>query len=184
MAFVQNPHVPDVQWSHTAIAKTDTVIANMYPYSYRRMLPHFQKDNRPIFITFATYHRWLLPLAMRKVALECCLGENGYGAQLHAAVVMPDHAHLILTPLADHNNCTIPVAEIMRRIKGRSARNINLLMSRKGSVWQEESFDHVLRTTESLEAKIDYIAQNPVRAGLIRNGEEYPYLWIQAIPAV
>src|SRR5438128_11829613 len=43
--------------------------------------------------------------------------------------------------------------------------------------WQEESFDHVLRSSESLDAKIDYVLQNPVRKGLVRIAREYPWSW-------
>ena len=44
------------------------------------------------------------------------------------------------------------------------------------TVWQEESFDRVLRTSESLDAKVAYVLENPVR-GLARVPEEYPWKW-------
>lgn len=53
----------------------------------------------------------------------------------------------------------------MRTIKGASARAIQQHLGQHGAVWQEESFDHVLRASENLDAKCDYILQNPVRAG-------------------
>jgi hypothetical protein len=43
----------------------------------------------------------------------------------------------------------------------------------KGKVWQDESFDHVLRSDESLAAKMAYVAENPVRAGLVKASAEY-----------
>jgi hypothetical protein len=48
-----------------------------------------------------------------------------------------------------------------------------------GAVWQEESFDHVLRSNESFEQKLEYIRQNPVRAGLVSRPEEYRWLWLE-----
>jgi hypothetical protein len=45
-------------------------------------------------------------------------------------------------------------------------------------VWEEESFDHVLRSDESLEDKREYIRQNPVRAGLVKTLEDYRWLWL------
>ena len=48
-----------------------------------------------------------------------------------------------------------------------------------GPVWQEESFDHVLRNDESLREKIEYIRQNPVRKKLVMKAEDYPWLWIE-----
>ena len=47
-----------------------------------------------------------------------------------------------------------------------------------GPVWQEESFDHVLRSDESLKEKCEYIRQNPVRKGLVMRREEYRSLWV------
>jgi hypothetical protein len=45
-------------------------------------------------------------------------------------------------------------------------------------VWQEESFDHVLRSNESFAEKLEYIRQNPVRRGLVQKSEDYRWLWI------
>ena len=52
-------------------------------YSYRRTLPHLQKDAAPIFVTFCTFNRWSLPEAARSAALEGCLDENGRSMMLH-----------------------------------------------------------------------------------------------------
>ena len=153
-------------------------------YEYRRRLPHLQKDCRPIFITFTTDHRWLLPPPARDTVLENCLKQNGSKFDLHTLVVMPDHVHLLLTPLlkADSSPCSLP--EIMHAIKGTSARRINLLLTRTGPVWQEEFFDHVLRSNESLAEKSHYICQNPVRAGPVRNESEYSWLWRGKLPVI
>ena len=97
-------------------------------YDYRRRLPHIQKDNRPIFITFTTDHRWELPPEARDIVLECCLKENGSKFELHAVVVMPDHAHLLLSPLRDREGWNFSLPQIMHAIKGSSARQINRLL--------------------------------------------------------
>jgi len=146
-------------------------------YDYRRRLPHIQKDNRPLFITFTTHHRWQLPPAARDKVLECCLKENGNKFELHAVVVMPDHGHLLLTPLRDSDGWNYSLPEIMHAIKGASARKVNVLLGRSGPVWQEEFFDHVLRSNESLSEKVEYVFQNPVRAGLTKTAGEYRWLW-------
>lgn len=72
--------------------------------------------------------------------------------------------------------------QVMRLIKGRSAHFINRLLKRHGPVWQEESFDHVLRSNESLSEKLNYICQNPVRAKLVSEEKDYPWLWRGKIP--
>ena len=73
---------------------------------------------------------------------------------------MPDHVHLILTPLIDERRGEMfSLIRIMQSIKGSSARAINQRLRRNGPVWQEESFDHVLRSSEGLDAKIEYVLQ-------------------------
>ena len=55
--------------------------------------------------------------------------------------------------------------KVAKAIKGTSAHSINRKLHSHEAVWQKESFDHVLRSSESLDAKIDYVLQNPVRKG-------------------
>jgi len=81
---------------------------------------------------------------------------------------MPDHVHMILTPLIDPDRTEIfSLARITKAIKGTSAHMINRQLGRPGRVWQEESFDRVLRVSEKLDEKIAYILDNPVRKGLV-----------------
>lgn len=145
-------------------------------YEYRRNLPHYQKDNRILFITYSTWHRWKLPEIARDLALESCLRANGRKCSRYAPVVMPDHVHLICLPLRDDDG-EISIPEITRTIKSESAHRINKALGRAGRVWQDESFDHVLRGDESLRKKAFYILANPVRAGLVATPGEYRWLW-------
>jgi REP element-mobilizing transposase RayT len=64
-------------------------------YEYRRHLPHYQKDDQPFFVTFTTDRRWQLPPEARDIVLPCWVHTNTQKFDLHAAVVMPDHVHLI-----------------------------------------------------------------------------------------
>src|SRR6266571_9203822 len=61
--------------------------------------------------------------------------------------------------------------KVAKAIKGTSTHAIDRKLHSHEAVWQEESFDHVLRSSESLDAKIDYVLQNPVRKGLVRIAE-------------
>ena len=72
------------------------------------------------------------------------------------------------------------LGKIMDAIKGASAHKVNRALGRKGRVWQPESFDHVLRSSESLDAKIQYLLENPVRRGLVPEWDLYPWLWTKA----
>jgi len=153
-------------------------------YEYRRRLPHYQKDFHPLFVTFTTDRRWQLPPRARDIVLDCCLKENCQRFELHAAVVMPDHVHVIYSPLRREDGWSYTLPEIMKAIKGRSARLINLELKRRGPVWQEEFFDHVLRSNDSLVDRVDYVCHNPVRAGLVRDEAEYRWIWKGRVPVL
>jgi REP element-mobilizing transposase RayT len=143
---------------------------------YRRNLPHLQRDDKPHFITFVTKNHWVLPDDARDIVLRCCRHDDQAKLDLHAIVVMPDHVHMILTPLT-MGGSVVSLVEILRGIKGASARFINQKLGHEGSVWQEESFDHVLRASEALDQKTLYILENPVRQGLIDDWHNYRWIW-------
>jgi len=92
---------------------------------------------------------------------------------------MPDNVHLLLTPLSNSGGVPYSLVEILQGIKGASAHSVNRMLQRSGPVWQEESFDHVLRSNESFKEKLEYIRRNPVRRGLVTRPEEYRWLWVE-----
>jgi REP element-mobilizing transposase RayT len=116
--------------------------------------------------------------------LAHCIHDHGSLFRLHAAVVMPDHVHLVLTPLVDETGAPIPLSKIMNRIKGASAHSVNRVLRRTGHVWQDESFDHVLRSYESARAKAEYVCENPVRAQLVEHEDDYRWLWREWVEGV
>ncbi len=147
---------------------------------YRRNLPHIQKDFTPHYVTFVTKFRWILPPAARDIVLSACCHDHRRRYELYVAVVMPDHAHMIFTPLIDEEKHEIfSLIRIMQTIKGASARAINQTLGRVGPVWQEESFDHVLRSSEGLDAKVEYVLENPIRRGLVKRWQDYPWIWLR-----
>ena len=87
-----------------------------------------------------------------------------------AWVVMPDHLHW-LVELRSHS-----LTALMRRVKGRSAREINAHLGRQGPVWQGGYHDRALRQEEDLQDLARYVVANPLRAGLVRRIGDYP-LW-------
>jgi REP element-mobilizing transposase RayT len=160
-------------------------------YRYRRRLPHLQKEDAALFVTFCAGGRSILPEPARDLVLEHCLRESGFqplaggGAratppriQLYAAVVMPDHVHLLFLPLKDKEGWPFPLVDIMQCLKSATAHRINKLLNTLGPIWEEESFDHMLRSDESLKEKCEYIRQNPVKAGLVTKPADYRWLWV------
>jgi REP element-mobilizing transposase RayT len=108
-------HMPDQQARPAKPAKAE----------YRRHLPHLQVEDKPLFVTFATFKRWVLPEPIRQVVLRHCLHDHGVKLQVHGIVVMPDHVHIIFTPLKDDEGNPFGLAEIMSGIKGASAHSVN-----------------------------------------------------------
>jgi len=145
---------------------------------YRRNLPHMQRDVTPHFITFNTKFRSVLPNWARDIVLNCCIHDHERRYRLRVAIIMPDHVHLILTPLTDESRCTVgSLVEILKAIKSASAHAINRRSGIHDTIWQEESFDRVVRSSESLDAKVAYILENPVRKGLVNDWREYRWIW-------
>ncbi|RTQ49522.1 hypothetical protein EJV47_11890 [Hymenobacter gummosus] len=86
--------------------------------------------------------------------------------------IMPNHVHLVvqLPPTMPQ-----PFAKLMQALKGRSARQANLLLQRSGPFWQHESYDHIVRHAAELERIIAYVLNNPVKAGLCSSWKEWPH---------
>jgi len=88
---------------------------------------------------------------------------------LRAYVLMANHVHVLLTPQA-------AIHEITRQIKGATARQANLILRHSGApFWQDESFDHWIRTPGEWQKIRTYIEQNPVAAGLVEKPEDWPW---------
>lgn len=146
---------------------------------YRRNLPHFEAFNATYFVTFRVWNYPYLPPAARSIAMRHCRFEDGKRIELHACVIMPTHVHLLFTCLEDERGNPFLLSAIMKGIKGTSARRINQLLKRRGQLWQDESFDRIMRVGE-FENKLQYIVANPISAGLTARPGEYRWVWVQA----
>ncbi|HUS20263.1 MAG TPA: transposase [Terriglobales bacterium] len=146
-------------------------------YEYRRNLPHILEPDAPHFVTFNTIGKFSLPEASRDTVFHHCLHDHLRRLFMHAFVVMPTHVHLLFTPLRDASGDSHSLAQIMQGIKGTSARNVNSLLGRKGSLWQDESLDRVVRDNE-YEKTVFYIIENPIAARLARHPKDYRWLWV------
>ena len=147
---------------------------------YRRGLPHKQNGGTALFVTMTTCKRWVLPPAARAIVLDRIRREHNQRVFLYAAVVMPDHAHALFAPLVGDTGESYGLAEIMNGMRGPSAHAINKLLRRRGPVWDRDFFDRLLRHGE-FERYMDYICLNPLRRGLARTEEEYPWLWVEPV---
>ena len=109
------------------------------PYEYRRKLPHYQKFDRPLFVTFRKRTPEPLTPAARSLVLDHCFKGNGRTMRLHAAVIMPEHVHLLLTPLRNAQGWPFPLKDIIKLMKGPAASSVNRLAGTRGALWSGSS---------------------------------------------
>ncbi len=83
-------------------------------------------------------------------------------------VIMPNHVHLLFSPMAGNS-----MTAIMQLIKGATAKEANLLLGRTGSFWMRDYFDRYIRDAEHFRKAVRYIENNPVKAGLCDRAEDW-----------
>ena len=83
-----------------------------------------------------------------------------------------------MIPFCDSANFTDSVSDIVKKWKGASAREINLFLGRSGQLWVRETYDHIVRNEAEQNRILDYIIQNPVKAGLVENWKEWKHTWL------
>lgn len=129
-------------------------------------------ENQVYFITTSTKNRekTFSKPENANIVLEILEELRKVGAaKIYAFVIMPDHLHLIVKPEKES------LAMIVQRIKGKSARLINQREDRNGILWQREYYERAIRDEADLEEKYGYIIYNPVKSGLAKESEDYPF---------
>jgi len=86
---------------------------------------------------------------------------------------MPDHIHLFIS-----NNSDGTLSQWVRLLK----RDLSQAIPNSPTHWQKGFFDHLIRNSESYSEKWNYVYQNPVRAGLVREADDW--LWQGEIEAL
>lgn len=92
----------------------------------------------------------------RKIVEDALRYYDGKEYDIHCYVIMPNHVHVLLSPIGD----TV-ITDIMAKVKGYSAYLINKALGTKGTVWQKSVFDRMVRDADNYEQYIEYIRNNP-----------------------
>ena len=132
----------------------------------------FQRYDPPVyFVTFCTHRRKAILASNRTHSAFVQFAERAvdFNIAVGRYVIMPDHAHLFVC-----GHIEFELGLWIGALK-QSIRRANDWSKSGHRVWQEGFFDHVLRNDESMGEKWNYVVQNPVRAGLVKNSEEWPY---------
>ncbi len=135
-------------------------------------LRHIYIKEYPYFVTTNTKNNATVFADKRYAGqlLSCIYyGRENNWYLLLSFVIMPDHLHLVVVP--NRKN----ISQIMKAIKGYSARLINLNNQNKGSLWEDGFYDYILDNEDKLLTKIRYIEENPVRKRLVLAPEFYLY---------
>lgn len=138
-------------------------------------LPHWQVGGSVYHVTFRTLMFDLTP-PERSVVAAAILWGSPERYDFHIGVVMPDHVHMVVGPREREPGVWWDVGDLMKSIKGYSARRILQGRGISGPLWQRERHDRLLRSEGEYRNALWYVAENPWRAGLVTPDEDYPFL--------
>ena len=102
---------------------------------------------------------------------------NGQKYDLDAFCIMPNHVHLVCKPLAKDDGSYHPMSAIMHSLKSYTANLVNQLLDRKGGFWQHESYDHVVCDEAEWRRIVNYVLNNPLKAGLVSRREDWKWTY-------
>lgn len=107
---------------------------------------------------------------------------------LKSFCVMPNHVHVLLEPLSQITGDRITPSSIRNQedqphsltsinqsLKGYIAYRANKKLNREGSFWQNESFDHWIRSRPEFQRIMEYIESDPVRSGFVNQPSDWPH---------
>jgi REP element-mobilizing transposase RayT len=140
---------------------------------FRSNLPHWKLSGSTYFITFCVKERAIKPFCNSvnaNIVEQAIYHYHGKQCNIDNYVIMPDHVHLLMTP-----HPSFDFRNILENLKRYTARMINKDSQIHGSFWQTESFDHLVRNMGYWVRYFDYIHNNPAKAGLVKNPNEYIY---------
>ena len=114
---------------------------------------------------------WLKQIDVANLVQQTLLERYAHLYRLWSYVVMANHIHVFLKPKDETT-----IASITKCLKGFTAREANRMLGRTGQTfWQDEVFDHWCRDQAEFVRIVQYIENNPVKAGLVKQPEEWPW---------
>lgn len=143
---------------------------------YRELRRYFGKFDTALDKA-ATGPTWLKKPAVAQIVVNTLHVLDTKLYTLDTYCVMSNHVHIIFTPLPDENDQYIALQRIMHSLKRHTALEANRILGRKGQFWQDESYDHVVRDEGELNRIRQYVLNNPIKAGIVANREEWPWLY-------
>lgn len=140
---------------------------------------------------------WLKDETVAKVVADALHYRDGKVFRLDAYCVMSNHVHAVFAPFLEGEELreirspeglsfmskNPPLDKIMQSLKGYTAWEANRVLSRKGTFWEQESYDHVVRDNEEFGRIVKYVLNNPVKAGLVKEWQDWRWsYWRREVP--
>jgi putative transposase len=145
--------------------------------STRRNLPHMQEPGHFYFLTWRCHPGIRLSSSECTIVFEALQYWDCTKWKIFTTVVLPDHVHALVQPLPHPGGGIYHLAEILHSVKSFTSHKISDLRGRMGSLWQDESYDRIVRDEAEFLEKWNYIRNNPAKAGLADSPENYPWLY-------
>ncbi|MDD4223245.1 MAG: transposase [Candidatus Cloacimonetes bacterium] len=122
--------------------------------------------------------RQLISPEIAQILMSKILEHQDDSYHVKALCIMPNHVHVLMIPYCVSADLRNHVSNILKKWKGSTARSINLTLNRTGQLWVRESYDHITRSAAEEARIIDYIIQNPVKAGLVERWNDWQHTWL------
>jgi len=137
-----------------------------------RRLPRLFTKYPIYFVTACTYNRRCILAGpeVHESFVEFALRGPDHGVWIGRYVVMPDHVHLF----AGFGPESISLSSWQKSFKNTISKTLRTARF-SAPHWEMGFFDHLIRSQESYEQKWSKVRENPVRAGLVRSADEWPY---------
>ena len=153
-------------------------MANQAPHGVDLRKGRFSEANRIYHITTVSHQRQ--PLFTDFDMAQCVIYALRMSDAIQqtntlAYVLMPDHLHWLFQLQSND------LSSAVRRVKSKSAFEINRCCGGHGQRWQRGFHDHALRKDEDVKKVARYIVANPLRAGLVKSIGDYPFwdaIWL------
>ena len=124
--------------------------------------------------------RWLVDDVIAGVVAEAIWYRARAEYVLQTYVIMPNHVHIIFSPVCRRDSSTYVVTGILENLKWYTALTCNRILGRTGAFWHHESYDHIIRNSDELQWTSRFVLDNPVRAGLTHHPDEWTWRWPRA----
>ena len=105
-----------------------------------------------------------------EIVQNALLYYDGVRYRLIRWCVMPNHVHVLI-----EMNGEWSLSSILKGWKSFTAHEANKMLGRKGNFWMQEYFDRYIRNERHFQNVVQYIDNNPVKAGLVSSPEEWPW---------